>query len=85
VTSRQHDRAVVLTTESPLAGSDSAVVLQVQRGGSWHNLRVRMLNARGLVRFGVRRHAKARIYRVVLIATAAHGRSVSNQVPVAPF
>ena len=85
VTSGPHRRAVVLTTQSPLAGPDSAVVLQVQRGGSWHNLRVRMLNASGLVRFGVRRHAAARVYRVVLIATAAHGRSVSNQVPVAPF
>lgn len=85
VTSGPHGRAVVLTADSPLAGSDGAVVLQVQRGGSWHNLRVRMLNASGLVRFGVRRHAAARVYRVVLIATAAHGRSVSNQVPVAPF
>ena len=85
VTSGPHRRAVVLTPQSPLASHDSAVVLQVQRGGSWHNLRVRMLNTSGVVRFGVRRHAAARVYRVVLIATAAHGRSVSNQVPVAPF
>jgi len=77
--------AALLTVGCPLAGKDSAVVLQVQRGQSWHNLRVRMLNANGAARFAVRRHAVAREYRVVLIATATHGRSVSNQVPVPPF
>jgi hypothetical protein len=84
VTSGPRGRAVVLTAQSPEGGAHDAVVLQVQRGGSWHNLRVRMLNASGLARFGVRRHSAERVYRVVMIPTAAHGRSVSNQVPVAP-
>lgn len=85
VTTGAKHRAALLTADCPLAGKDSAVVLQVQRGQSWHNLRVRMLNADGVARFAVRRHAVSREYRVVLIATAAHGRSASNQVPVPPF
>jgi hypothetical protein len=84
LTSGPRNRAVVLTAQSPQGSEHDAVVLQVQRGGTWHNLRVRMLNGRGLARFAVRRHAAPRVYRVVMIATAAHGRSVSNQVPVAP-
>jgi hypothetical protein len=85
LTSGPRGRAVVLTASSPGAGKDDAVVLQVQRGGSWHNLRVRMLNGNGVARFALRRHAVSRVYRVVMIATAVHGRSVSNQVPVAPY
>jgi hypothetical protein len=85
LTSGPRGRAVVLTAQSPEGGEHDAVVLQVQRGGSWHNLRVRLLNGQGLTRFAVRRHSAARVYRVVMIATAAHGRSVSNQVPVAPL
>jgi hypothetical protein len=85
VTSGAHRRAVLLTSQCSLGLKGDAVVLQVQRGGSWHNLRVRVLNASHLARFGVRRHALARVYRVVLIATAAHGRSVSNQVSVGPI
>ena len=85
VTSGPHGRAVVLTARSPLARKGDAVVLQVRRGGSWQNLRTRLLSASGLTRFGVRRHAASRVYRVVLIATAAHGRSPSNRVPLAGF
>lgn len=84
VTSGPRGRAVVLTVSSRGAGKDDAVVLQAQRGGFWHNLRVRMLNGNGVARFPLRRHAATRLYRVVMIATAAHGRAVSNQVPVAP-
>lgn len=85
LTSGPRGRAVVLTAQSPVSGRGNAVVLQVQRGGSWHNLHVRMLNGHGLARFPVRRHASTRVYRVVMIATAAHGRAVSNQLPVPPL
>jgi hypothetical protein len=85
LTSGPRSRAVVLTAQSPQGGQDDAVVLQVERGGAWHNLRVRLLNDQGQARFAVRRHSVARVYRVVMIATAYHGRSVSNEVSVDPL
>ena len=82
LTSGPRRRAAVLTAQSREGGQGDAVVLQVQRGGSWQNLRIRRLNGQGLTRFAIRRHSVARVYRVVMIATAAHARSVSNQVSV---
>jgi hypothetical protein len=78
-------RAVRLTVSSPLAGPGTTVVLQVQRDGAWYSLRGRRLNASGVAHFGVRRHAAAKSYRVLLVASVRHGPSVSSLITVGPF
>jgi hypothetical protein len=79
-----HGGAYVLTASSPLAVPGDAIVLQVQSGGGWLSVRVHQLDSGDLAEFAVRPHLRARVYRVVLPATAAHGRSVSNPVTVLP-
>ena len=71
-----------LTASSPLAAPGDVVVLQRWTGGRWLSERIRRLDSADQAPFLVRSRARGRAYRVVLLATAAHGRSVSNPAAV---
>jgi hypothetical protein len=76
-------KAEMVTVGSPLAAPGDLVILQVRLGGHWVTAQVRELYPNGRVRFVVKVAAGVkRAYRVVLVATSAHGRSVSNAVIV---
>jgi hypothetical protein len=74
---------VVLTASSPLAGPADIVILQARSGGVWHNVRQHPL-AGGLAVFTVKLQHKPRPYRILLLRTATHGRSLSNTVVAPP-
>jgi hypothetical protein len=76
-------RRDVLTASSPLAGPADIVVLQARSGGVWHTVRQHPL-AGGLAVFTVKLQHKPRPYRVLLLRTATHGRSLSNTVVAPP-
>lgn len=84
LTSGPLGRAYVLAASSPFAVPGDYVVLQIGSGGQWLDLRARRLDSGDQADFVVRPHALARIYRVVLLATPAHGRSVGIPVTVPP-
>jgi hypothetical protein len=75
-------RADLLTVSSPLAARGGMVVLQVQTAGGWRSGRAKRLNAGEQARFVVKLRGRARAYRVVLLATASHGRALSDPVTV---
>jgi hypothetical protein len=74
----------VLTASSPLASRGNAVVLQVWTGVRWRSVQARVLSAARQATFIVRAAAQSREYRIVLLPTVAHGRSVSNTVTIPP-
>ena len=74
----------MLTASSPLASPGNAVVLQTWTGKRWRNVQARGLNGARQVTFLVRPLGPDREYRMVLLATAAHGMSVSNTVTIPP-
>jgi hypothetical protein len=75
----------LLTASSPLASPGNTVVLQDWTGKRWRNLQARRLNGARQVTFLVRAPVgPGREYRMVLLATAAHGMSVSNPVTIPP-
>ena len=74
----------MLTASSPLASPGNAVVLQTWTGRRWLNVQARGLNGARQVTFLVRPLGPGREYRMVLLATAAHGMSVSNTVTIPP-
>jgi len=74
----------VITASSPLADPGNTVVLQVQFGKHWTNVETAKLNAAKQAKFLIRSRFGQRKYRVVLLATASHGLSVSNAVMVPP-
>jgi hypothetical protein len=80
VASRPAGQGGVLTASSPLASPGNAVVLQVWTGMRWRNVQTRNLNGARQVTFVVRVPGAGREYRMVLLATAAHGLSLSNTV-----
>jgi hypothetical protein len=66
-----------LTASAPYAiGSDA--ILQVRAGGTWQTLRSRTIGTAGQVMFGVKLQRHQRIYRVVVLRTAQHGKGISN-------
>jgi hypothetical protein len=73
-------KAEIVTANSPLAAPGDEVILQVRLGGRWVTVRARELRTDNRVRFVVEAAGVRRAYRVVLVATSAHGRSVSNAV-----
>lgn len=75
-------RADVLTVSCPLAVPGDVVVLQAWSGAGWLTVRVHRLDSGDQAAFLVRPHLTGRVYRAVLPATAAHGRSVSHPVRV---
>jgi hypothetical protein len=74
----------MLTASSPLASPGNAVVLQTWTGKRWRNVQVHGLNGAWQATFLVRALGPGREYRMVLLATAAHGMSVSNTVTIPP-
>lgn len=77
-------RAAVLTVTSPLADPGDLVMLQVQAGGAWQGVRAHRLSQADEVVFEVRLRRRAHEYRVVVLRTGRHGRSVSSPVLVPP-
>jgi hypothetical protein len=77
-----HGRTTVLTVRSPLAAPGDAVVLQVWAGSRWLSLRARRLDGSDQAEFLLRHRVRGRLCRVVLLGTAAHGRSVSQPAVV---
>jgi hypothetical protein len=73
-------QADTVTASCPLAAPRDLAVLQVRVSGRWVSVQVRELYSDNRVRFVVRVMGVERAYRVVLLATSAHGRSVSNAV-----
>jgi len=66
-----------LIASAPYAiGSDA--ILQVRAGGTWKTLRSRPIGTAGQVMFGVKLQLHQRIYRVVVLPTAQHGKGISN-------
>lgn len=66
-----------LTVSAPYAiGSDA--ILQIWAGGTWRTLRSHPIGPAGQVVFGVRLQRHQRIYRVVVLPTAQHGKGISN-------
>jgi hypothetical protein len=82
VASGPRRRADILTASSPLAGPGDLVVLQVQAGGGWRSLRVHRLSQADQAEFVVKVGKIGRVYRAVLLRTAAHGPSASSPVAV---
>jgi hypothetical protein len=77
-------RGVMVTADSPLAVPGDTVVLQLQVGARWLNVQKGNLNRARQAGFLVRPRATKSVYRVVLLATASHGFSVSNTATVSP-
>jgi len=74
--------ADVLIASSPLAAPGDTVVLQVSTGKGWRTVQARGLAGAGQAIFPLRSPADDRVDRIVLLATADHGVSVSNSVTV---
>ena len=74
----------VLTAGIPLATPGDAVVLQIWTGMRWRNVQMGDLNVACQVSFSVRVLATDREFRMVLLATAAHGLSPSETVTLWP-
>lgn len=75
----------LLTVSTQYAHRGNVVQLEVQNGGGWTYLRQRRLNAAGKTVFVLSgKRLKNLEVRVVLLATARHGASVSNTPTVPP-
>jgi hypothetical protein len=77
-----HWSASVLTVSCPLAQRGDVVALQLLSGGQWQEVRAHRLGATGLAAFTVATSKDSATYRIVLLATAYHGQSVSRTVIV---
>jgi hypothetical protein len=78
-------RTDLLTVSCRFADTGDAVVLELRILGAWRSLRLGLLDAQHEVVFTVRLpRTVALVYRVMLPATAAHGRAVSSRVTVPP-
>jgi len=75
-------KAETVTAGSQLAAPGDKVILQVRLGGRWVTAQTGELRTDNRVRFVVKDAGEQRVYRVVLVATSAHGRSVSSAVIV---
>jgi hypothetical protein len=75
-------KAETVTADSPLAAPGDEVILQVRLGSRWVTVQAGELYTDNRVRFAVKVASVQHAYRVVLVATSAHGRSVSNAVIV---
>jgi hypothetical protein len=79
-----HGRLDLITAISPLAEPGDQVVLEVRSGTRWVTVQVRRLDGAERTEFPVNAGSRQQSYRVVLLPTGAHGRSVSNTVNVGP-
>jgi hypothetical protein len=76
-------RRTALIARSPLAGVGDMVVLQLQSGSSWVNLKSRRLDLHGRRIFLISSQlAAGRTFRVTLPATSTHAASVSAPLTV---
>ncbi len=76
-------RRTALIARSPLAGAGDVVVLQLQSGSSWVNLKSRRLGLHGQRIFLISSQlAAGRTFRVTLPATRTHAASVSAPLTV---
>jgi len=73
-----------ITASSPLADPGNTVVLQIQVGKRWVDVQKGKLNSARRAQFTLRSRLTQDRFRVVLLATASHGLSVSNAVMVPP-
>jgi hypothetical protein len=79
-----HKASETVTAGSPWAVPGDVLILQVRIDGHWVTVQVRALYVNNRVKFVVRVLGERRAYRVVLLGTKAHGRSVSRLVTVKP-
>lgn len=79
-----HKASETVTAGSPQAVPGDIVILQVRIDGRWLTVQVRELYVNNRVGFVVKILGQRRRYRVVLLGTRAHGRSVSKPVTVRP-
>jgi hypothetical protein len=79
-----HTTSETVTAGSPWAVPGDVLILQVRIDGHWVTVQVRALYVNNRVKFVVRVLGERRAYRVVLLGTKAHGRSVSRLVTVKP-
>jgi hypothetical protein len=77
-----HGKAETVIARSPLAAPGDEVILQVRLGGRWVTIQARELHTDNRARFVMKVAGVRHAYRVVLVATSAHGRSVSRAVIV---
>jgi hypothetical protein len=70
-----------LIVSAPYAAGSEAI-LQVRAGGTWRTLRSRPIDSTGQALFGVKLQLHQRIYRVVVLPTAQHGKGISNPAVV---
>jgi hypothetical protein len=79
-----HRASETVTAGSQWAVPGDVVVLQVRIDGRWLTVQVRELYVNNQVKFVVRVLGERRAYRVVILGTKAHGRSVSKPITVRP-
>jgi hypothetical protein len=77
-----HKSSETVTAGSPLAIPGDVMILQVRIDGHWLTVQVRVLYVGNRVKFVVKILGERRAYRVVLLGTKAHGRSVSKPITV---
>lgn len=75
-------KSETVTAGSPSAVPGDVVILQVRIDGHWLTVQVRELFVGNRVRFVVKVLGERRAYRVVLLGSKAHGRSVSKPITV---
>ena len=80
----QHRKSDVLTVGCQFSQPGDVVELQTSAAGQWLTVRTRRLGKTGHVAFTLSAHRTRASYRVVLLATAAHGQSVSGTVTAPP-
>lgn len=81
--SRGHGQPAVLLVSAPQAQQGDRVELEALVGGQWQVERTHPLRGGGQTAFSVAARKISVTYRVVLLATARHGQSVSDPVTVA--
>jgi hypothetical protein len=79
-----HKASETVTAGSPWAVPGDVVILQIRIDGHWLTVQVRELYVDNQVKFVVEIKGERRAYRVVLLGTKAHGRSVSRPIMVKP-
>jgi hypothetical protein len=73
----------LLRVSAPLANAGDVAELEVFASGQWQVTRSRRLHKAGQTAFSVVTRKISVTYRVVLVATAKHGQSVSSPVTIA--
>jgi hypothetical protein len=79
-----HKTSETVTAGSPWAVPGDVLILQVRIDGHWLTVQVRVIYVDNQVKFIVKIKGERRAYRVVLLGTKAHGRSVSRLITVKP-